>query len=119
MLCYALCALPFTYLFSYKKTIAGAFSTMLMLGLFVGIILLVIVYVMLNSGDAYYVGLGKELKFWFLFLPQFGLALCSLQFSRKVVKNYNWHMMDDKEKPQYCMFDWNPCCDGKVIYRVT
>lgn len=104
---------PFTYLFSRKKSAPSGFAALIITGLFSGIIPAVLVLVMLNSGDEYWIGWGRLLKYVFLILtPHFGLTLNCVEFSRKAVGKYNWNMASDEEHQQMCIRKATPCCLG-------
>lgn len=115
LLCYGIASIPYSYLFSFKKSVAGGFAALLISGMFIGIILTVIVNALELSGTAYYEKLGADLKYVFLFLPQFGLTYTLVRFSRKAVQNYNWDIMTTEEKQRKCYFDMIPCCGGKYF----
>lgn len=116
LLCYGIAAIPYTYLFSYKKSLAGAFALYLISGLFLGVVLTVIVFVLLLSGDQYYVDVGEKLKYVFLLIPQFGLSYTLVTFTRKVISNYNWDILTESEKNRKCYFHPNPCCTGMFFF---
>lgn len=109
---YGLCIIPFSYLFSYKKTAAGGFASFLMSSLFVSIVMTIVILILQNSGDEHYEKVSETLKTFFLLFPQFALAYTSLKFSQKAVWNYNWKIKSPEQRNSKCHFDKNPCCDG-------
>ncbi|XP_018325058.1 retinal-specific ATP-binding cassette transporter [Agrilus planipennis] len=113
MAAYGVSGIPFSYLFSYKKSAASAFVAFIISSLFLGTILTVIVLVLELSGAAYYERIGEVLRYIFPVLPQFGMTYTSVRFAIKAVSNYNWMLKSDDDKKRKCYFDHNPCCDGE------
>ncbi|KAF5274074.1 hypothetical protein FQR65_LT04472 [Abscondita terminalis] len=117
LMAYGLSVIPFSYLFSYKKTAAGGFASFLMSCLFVSVIMTVVILIMEFSGDDHYKKVSENLRYICLLFPQFGLAYSSLQFSRKAVWNYNWNNKSPEQRNSKCVFDYNPCCETNFIHR--
>lgn len=114
MMGFALPGILYCYLFSYKTSSAGAFTSFLTLSLFVGMILTFVIQALIMSGDAYYEDLGVNLKYALLFLPPFGVSYCVLTFARKAAKNHQFDIMVESERERSCWFHDNPCCEGKT-----
>jgi ATP-binding cassette subfamily A (ABC1) protein 3 len=112
-LCYVIGSLPLVYIFSYRKTLSGGFTSFLMYGIFIGLTPTIAINVMEFSYDDYYVKLASVLKHCLLpFFPQFGLSYICVKFSRKYVENFNWKYMDPNKQKHICETDPNPCCGG-------
>lgn len=111
MLTFAIPGILYCYLFSYKNTSAGAFSAFLMVSLFTGIMATLVVQALILSKDDYYMDLGKDLMYFLLLLPPFGVSYAISNFARKAAKNYQLNAATANEKVLTCRFDYNPCCD--------
>lgn len=110
-------AIPFAYLFSYKKTVSGGFASFMTISMLVGVVGTVAVVVMELSGDDYYVKLGSKIKYFGLLVPQFGLTYSGVKFARKAVWNNNWDLKDAVQKKIVCRTGPNPCCGKKFKYN--
>ncbi|KAL3285989.1 hypothetical protein HHI36_000503 [Cryptolaemus montrouzieri] len=113
MIFYGLASIPFAYLFTRFKTASSGFAVLLIVSLLSGVILTIIVGALQQSRDDYYTGIGNILHFIFLALfPHYAVSYISVNYSRKVVQNYNWYTMSSPKRAALCRFHENPCCYG-------
>lgn len=117
---YGFAGIPFTYLFCRKQTAIGAFTDLVEIGIFLGILLTLVIGILWECGDEFYEQLARKLKIiCFLFLPQVGLSFLLTEFSKKAVKNYNMVSLP-KQMMSQCTYDPNPCCKSReCIYHCT
>lgn len=115
-------AIPYVYLFSYKKTVSGGFALFLLSSLVVGAfgcVALLAVEALENYKTAM-----KFVKPAAMLVPPCSLTYNGVAFARKAVSNYNWKTMDEAHTQAKCMMEPNPCCGksqtcmrgGKVQY---
>lgn len=125
MLLYGACGIPCAYLFGRKKSFTGAYALFVILGIMLGVLLSVVVFVLEESGDVSYMKWGNIFRTIFLiFCPQFGLTYSGVTFSRKVINNYNFvHMprlnllsVCSREDASPCCFGSGPACDAYRSY---
>ncbi|KAK9880473.1 hypothetical protein WA026_011717 [Henosepilachna vigintioctopunctata] len=113
MIFHGLSSIPFVYLFTRFKTAASGYAILLIVSLLSGVILTTIVIALEESKDDYYLKTAEVLRYIFLALfPQFGVSYVSINYSRKVVKNFNWYAMSAQKRRAVCRFHENPCCFG-------
>ncbi|KAF2885019.1 hypothetical protein ILUMI_21135 [Ignelater luminosus] len=105
LLAYGVAVIPHVYLFSYRKTIGGAFSVYVMCSLFISILLTAMVVVKAKEGY-------QGIRYILLLYPHLGLTVLLINFSVWAVRNYNWDIKREDEKKEFCMFQKNPCCAG-------
>ncbi|KAK5648970.1 hypothetical protein RI129_003862 [Pyrocoelia pectoralis] len=106
---YGFSVIPFAYLFSYKKTAAGAFATFLISNLFTSVIMTAVVMFLQLTSDTYR-EIAAQLKYVLFLFPQFGLTFNCVQFSKKAVRNFNWKIKSQEQKRTLCQISHNPCC---------
>ncbi|KAJ3652605.1 hypothetical protein Zmor_018556 [Zophobas morio] len=112
---YIIAALPFTYLFSFRKTTTGAFALLLMLGMFFGIVPSLITAAVEYWKQEYYIKIANCLKPVLIAInPQFALSYISFKFAKKYVENFNWKYMDPNKRDYICNTNPNPCCNGET-----
>ena len=113
---YIIVALPFTYLFSFRKTITGGFALFLMLGIFFGIVPSLIIAAMEFSHQEYYIKIAKCLTPMLVAIsPQFAMSYINVKFAKKYIDNFNWKYMDPKKRSHNCNINPNPCCNGRFF----
>ncbi|KAJ3650279.1 hypothetical protein Zmor_021977 [Zophobas morio] len=112
---YIIVALPFTYLFSFRKTVTGGFALLLMLGIFFGIVPSIIIVAMEFSQQEYYINIAKCLTPMLVAIsPQFAMSYINVKFAKKYVENFNWKYMDPRKRSHICNTDPNPCCSEET-----
>ncbi|CAH1119745.1 unnamed protein product [Phaedon cochleariae] len=112
---YGLCGIPYSYLFSRKGSSSGAFALFIILGIFLGVIITLIVGVLLESQDDYYIRIGTYLKYLgSFFIPQVGLSMSLVEFCRRAVDNFNLQIVP-KKLSSICSYASHPCCDINSI----
>ena len=110
---YIITALPFTYLFSFRKTATGAFALLLMLGMFFGIVPSSIIAAVEFWKQDSYIKIANCLKPVVIATnPQFALSYINFKFAKKYVENFNWKYMDPNKRNHICNTNPNPCCSG-------
>lgn len=107
-------AIPYVYMFSYKKTVSGGFTFFMLSSLVIGAFGSVALVAMEMSDD--YKDLVGRLRPAAMLVPPFSLTYNGVAFARKAVANYNWGAMDEAYRLAVCRTDPNPCC-GKSWAR--
>ncbi|XP_063924557.1 uncharacterized protein LOC135138511 [Zophobas morio] len=112
---YIITALPFTYLFSFRKTTTGAFALLLMLGMFFGLVPSSIIAAVEFWKEENYIKIANCLKPVLIATnPQFALSYINFKFAKKYVENFNWKYMDPNKRNHICNTNHNPCCSGET-----
>ncbi|XP_050295915.1 phospholipid-transporting ATPase ABCA3-like isoform X2 [Anthonomus grandis grandis] len=108
---YGLAAIPFSYLFSRKKSMSDAFAVFIVTGVMLGIVLTVLVVGLEQVGKNYATTMTTFKTLFLIFCPPFAMTYLGLKFSMKVIENYNWNNMEDSKRMATCSFNSsNPCC---------
>ncbi|XP_066249198.1 phospholipid-transporting ATPase ABCA3-like [Euwallacea similis] len=113
LVCYGICGIPFSYLFSRKNAFSSAYALFVIINLMSGILISVIVFALEESG---YNNFKITMKMIFMVIsPQFGLTYCGVTFSRNVIQNYNFQVMDDGKRLIVCNSNSPPTyCNGDL-----
>ncbi|XP_066148995.1 ATP-binding cassette sub-family A member 17-like isoform X2 [Euwallacea fornicatus] len=113
---YGICGIPFSYLYSRKKTFSSAHAHFVINSLVSGILIGIIVFALRESGKNHLKKIGDVI--WDIFIvisPQFGLTYCGFTFSMKVIRNYNFKVMSDIKRLSVCSSNNPPaCCNEKT-----
>lgn len=113
---YMLSMLPFTYLYSRKKSVAAAFSLLIIMNMIVGFVFAVTSIILLASGQEDLVTIGTNIKNVLLvFSPHFGLIYNGAINAEKVVRAHNWNLLTPYKQLQECLSGRqvaNPCCSS-------